>query len=83
MRSWLRIGSVPLVICSWHLFFIYPFQLLDVPCDTEDYDLGPASSHFLNCFFGSCQAVGLKVVSRSHKKVKLGIILQGNPLVPI
>lgn len=48
----------------------------DVLRDTEDHDLGPAISHFLNCFFGSCNAFGTKgtantVQSRTPKKVCL------------
>ncbi|KAJ8748741.1 hypothetical protein K2173_011293 [Erythroxylum novogranatense] len=42
--------------------------LKDVLRDTEDHDLGPAVSHFFNCFFGSCQPVGPKIVSRTHRK---------------
>ncbi|XP_073268785.1 clustered mitochondria protein isoform X2 [Populus alba] len=34
--------------------------LKDLLRDTDDNDLGPAVSHFYNCFFGSCQAVGVK-----------------------
>lgn len=46
----------------------------DLLRDTDDNDLGPAISHFFNCFFGSCQAVGTKVSanglhSRATKKV--------------
>ncbi|KAH8520022.1 hypothetical protein H0E87_001471 [Populus deltoides] len=45
----------------------------DLLRDTDDNDLGPAISHFYNCFFGSCQAVGVKVStnnspSRATKK---------------
>ncbi|KAK9283136.1 hypothetical protein L1049_011367 [Liquidambar formosana] len=39
--------------------------LKDVLRDTEDHDLGPAISHFFNCFFGSCQAVDVKVTANS------------------
>ncbi|KAF5445836.1 hypothetical protein F2P56_031520 [Juglans regia] len=47
--------------------------LKDVLRNTEDHDFGPAISHFFNCFFGSYQAVGAKVIanvmhSRTHKK---------------
>ncbi|XWS45688.1 hypothetical protein CRYUN_Cryun14cG0001200 [Craigia yunnanensis] len=42
--------------------------LKDVLRDTEDHDLGPAISHFLNCFFGSCQAVGAKLTSSIQSK---------------
>ncbi|XP_021280285.1 clustered mitochondria protein [Herrania umbratica] len=42
--------------------------LKDVLRDTEDHDLGPAISHFLNCFFGSCQAVGAKLTSSLQSK---------------
>ncbi|KAI5603810.1 hypothetical protein BDE02_01G243800 [Populus trichocarpa] len=47
--------------------------LKDLLRDTDDNHLGPAISHFYNCFFGSCQAVGLKVStnnspSRATKK---------------
>lgn len=31
--------------------------LKDFLRDTEDHDLGPAITHFFNCFFGSCQAI--------------------------
>ncbi|XP_065871824.1 clustered mitochondria protein isoform X2 [Euphorbia lathyris] len=34
--------------------------LKDVLRDTEDNALGPAVSHFFNCFFGNCQAVSIK-----------------------
>ncbi|XP_048329363.2 clustered mitochondria protein isoform X1 [Ziziphus jujuba] len=45
--------------------------------DTEDHDLGPAISHFFNCFFGSCSAVASKVSansvqSRTPKKDQMG-----------
>ncbi|XP_027340006.1 clustered mitochondria protein isoform X2 [Abrus precatorius] len=33
--------------------------------ETEDHDLAPAVSHFLNCLFGSCQAPGGKVTANS------------------
>ncbi|XP_019425362.1 PREDICTED: clustered mitochondria protein-like isoform X3 [Lupinus angustifolius] len=41
--------------------------------DTEDHDLAPAVSHFLNCLFGNCQAPGGKAIasttqSRTPKK---------------
>ncbi|KAG5222979.1 clustered mitochondria protein [Salix suchowensis] len=39
--------------------------LKDLLRDTDDSDLGPAISHFFNCFFGSCQAVGVKVSTNS------------------
>ncbi|KAL5549761.1 hypothetical protein UlMin_004992 [Ulmus minor] len=39
--------------------------LKDVLRETEDHDLGPAISHFFNCFFGNCQAVGTKVTANS------------------
>ncbi|XVF22990.1 hypothetical protein REPUB_Repub12eG0218400 [Reevesia pubescens] len=46
--------------------------LKDVLRGTEDHDLGPGISHFLNCFFGSCEAVGAKLTSstqaKNHKK---------------
>ncbi|KAF2293628.1 hypothetical protein GH714_003502 [Hevea brasiliensis] len=50
--------------------------LKDVLRDTEDQDLGSAISHFFNCFFGNCQAVGIKVAAnssqpRSQKKFEL------------
>ncbi|KAL5762727.1 hypothetical protein ACOSP7_018991 [Xanthoceras sorbifolium] len=49
----------------------------DVLRDTEDHDLGPAIAHFLNCFFGSCQAFGGKhiannIQSRTQKKDQAG-----------
>ncbi|KAF7824516.1 clustered mitochondria protein [Senna tora] len=37
----------------------------DVLRDTQDHDLAPAISHFLNCLFGSCQAPGGKLISNS------------------
>ncbi|KAJ6424643.1 hypothetical protein OIU84_025423 [Salix udensis] len=51
--------------------------LKDLLRDTDDSDLGPAISHFFNCFFGSCQAVGVKVStnsspSRATKKEQAG-----------
>ncbi|KAJ9174444.1 hypothetical protein P3X46_013085 [Hevea brasiliensis] len=51
--------------------------LKDVLRDTEDQDLGSAISHFFNCFFGNCQAVGIKVAAnssqpRSQKKDQVG-----------
>ncbi|OMO69795.1 Tetratricopeptide-like helical [Corchorus capsularis] len=42
--------------------------LKDVLRDTEDLDLGPAISHFLNCFFGCCQAVATKLTSGTPSK---------------
>ncbi|XP_022732840.1 clustered mitochondria protein-like [Durio zibethinus] len=42
--------------------------LKDVLRDTEDHDLGPAVSHFLNCFFGSCQALTAKLTSSIQSK---------------
>ncbi|KAL8171483.1 hypothetical protein V2J09_023287 [Rumex salicifolius] len=29
--------------------------------ETEDHDVGPAIAHFLNCFFGNCQAAATKI----------------------
>lgn len=54
----------------------HPFLAMqDILRETEDHDLGSAISHFLNCFFGSCQAVGAKLTSsiqaKSQKKVCL------------
>ncbi|KAG6761117.1 hypothetical protein POTOM_034312 [Populus tomentosa] len=51
--------------------------LKDLLRDTDDNDLGLAISHFFNCFFGSCQAVGIKVSangphSRAAKKEQSG-----------
>lgn len=48
--------------------------LQDALRETDDHDIGPAISHFFNCFFGSSQAVGSKVAansvqSRTPKKV--------------
>ncbi|KAI4333165.1 hypothetical protein L6164_018005 [Bauhinia variegata] len=45
----------------------------DILRDTEDHDLAPAISHFLNCLFGICQALSGKVTangfqSRAPKK---------------
>lgn len=42
--------------------------LKDILRETEDHDLGSAISHFLNCFFGSCQAVGAKLTSSIQAK---------------
>lgn len=39
--------------------------LKDFLRDTEDHDLGPSISHFLNCFFGNCHAVSGKGVANS------------------
>ncbi|KDP43431.1 hypothetical protein JCGZ_16718 [Jatropha curcas] len=39
--------------------------LKDVLRDTEDHDLGPVISHFFNCLFGNCQAVGVKMAANS------------------
>lgn len=39
--------------------------LKDVLRNTEDHDIGPAISHFFNCFFGSYQAVGVKATANS------------------
>ena len=46
----------------------------DVLRNTEDHDIGLAISHFLNCFFGIYQAVGVKATAnnaqaRTSKKV--------------
>ena len=59
------------------LFGIFDFAfsfLQDVLRETEDHDLGPAVTHFFNCLFGSCQAIGTKgtannTQSRTTKKV--------------
>ncbi|RZB66503.1 clustered mitochondria protein-like isoform X2 [Glycine soja] len=37
----------------------------DLLRETEDHDLAPAVSHFLNCLFGSCQAPSGKVPANS------------------
>ncbi|XP_059649085.1 clustered mitochondria protein isoform X2 [Cornus florida] len=47
--------------------------LKDVLRDSEDHDIGPAISHFFNCFFGNCQVVSVKgtansMHSKTHKK---------------
>lgn len=43
--------------------------LQDILRDTEDHDLAPAISHFLNCLFGNCQAVtGKGVANTSQSK---------------
>ncbi|RHN66156.1 putative clustered mitochondria protein [Medicago truncatula] len=49
----------------------------DLLRETEDHDLSPAISHFLNCLFGNCQAFGGKLVtnltqSRTTKKDHAG-----------
>ncbi|GLU00239.1 hypothetical protein SLE2022_176190 [Rubroshorea leprosula] len=44
--------------------------LKDVLRDTEDHDLGPTISHFLNCYFGNCQAVGVKTTTMQSKTPK-------------
>ncbi|XP_010523680.1 PREDICTED: clustered mitochondria protein [Tarenaya hassleriana] len=36
--------------------------------DTEDHDVGPAISHFLNCFFGNCQAAANSLHAKNQKK---------------
>ncbi|XP_062093707.1 clustered mitochondria protein [Humulus lupulus] len=51
--------------------------LKDVLRETEDHDLGPAVTHFFNCLFGSCQAIGTKgsvnnTQSRTPKKDQAG-----------
>ncbi|KAF4386076.1 hypothetical protein F8388_016328, partial [Cannabis sativa] len=51
--------------------------LKDVLRETEDHDLGPAVTHFFNCLFGSCQAIGTKSTasntqSRTPKKDQVG-----------
>ncbi|KAM1139461.1 hypothetical protein ACFX13_040353 [Malus domestica] len=51
--------------------------LKDALRETNDHDIGPAITHFFNCFFGSCQAVGPKVAannmqSRTPKKEQKG-----------
>ncbi|XP_030963136.1 clustered mitochondria protein-like [Quercus lobata] len=58
--------------------------LKDVLRDVGDHDIAPAISHFFNCFFGSIQAVGSKVVannmqSRTHKKDQGGHQSSGKP----
>lgn len=35
--------------------------------NSEDHELGPAMSHFLNCLFGNCQAISGKGVASSTK----------------
>uniref|UniRef100_A0A7N0UDV1 Clustered mitochondria protein homolog n=1 Tax=Kalanchoe fedtschenkoi TaxID=63787 RepID=A0A7N0UDV1_KALFE len=42
----------------------------DLLRDTEDHHLGSAISHFLNCFFGSSQAVTSKTSSGTHSKAQ-------------
>ncbi|PIA53471.1 hypothetical protein AQUCO_00900217v1 [Aquilegia coerulea] len=47
--------------------------LKDVLRDSQDHDLGPAVSHFFNCFFGHIQPLGSKgatnsTLSKSQKK---------------
>ncbi|XP_017424913.2 clustered mitochondria protein isoform X1 [Vigna angularis] len=37
----------------------------DLLRETEDHDLAPAVSHFLNCLFGSCQAPSGKAITNS------------------
>ncbi|KAH9621361.1 hypothetical protein KSS87_005683 [Heliosperma pusillum] len=49
----------------------------DVLRDTEEHELGPAISHFLNCLFGDVQSVpekpsGNALQRRSHKKEQPG-----------
>ncbi|XP_008231340.1 PREDICTED: clustered mitochondria protein [Prunus mume] len=51
--------------------------LKDALRETDDHDIGPAISHFFNCFFGSSQAIGSKVAansvqSRTPKKEQTG-----------
>ncbi|KAL6981662.1 hypothetical protein U1Q18_023287 [Sarracenia purpurea var. burkii] len=50
--------------------------LKDVLRDSDDHDIGPAISHFFNCFFGKFQAAVVKgtpngMQSRAHKKVHI------------
>ncbi|KAK4756668.1 hypothetical protein SAY87_006795 [Trapa incisa] len=40
--------------------------------DTEDHDLGPAISHFLNCLFGNSQAVGAKGSNNMKSRIQAG-----------
>ncbi|XP_020207812.1 clustered mitochondria protein isoform X2 [Cajanus cajan] len=49
----------------------------DILRDTDDHDIAPAISHLFNCLFGSCQALGEKVIvngsqSSSPKKEHVG-----------
>ncbi|KAK7243605.1 hypothetical protein RIF29_38411 [Crotalaria pallida] len=37
----------------------------DLLRDTEDHDLAPAVSHFLNCLFGNCQSPGGKPIANT------------------
>jgi len=51
----------------------------DLLRETEDHDLAPAVSHFLNCLFGSCQAPSGKATtnstqSKTPKKVCLFMV---------
>ncbi|GFZ02773.1 tetratricopeptide repeat (TPR)-containing protein [Actinidia rufa] len=49
--------------------------LKDALRESEDHDIGPALSHFFNCFFGNCQAAAVKVnpgmQSKAQKKFEL------------
>ncbi|KAM7512311.1 hypothetical protein LguiB_011186 [Lonicera macranthoides] len=45
--------------------------LKDIMRDTEDHDLAPAISHFLNCLFGNCQAVAGKAVANTSQSKTL------------
>lgn len=45
--------------------------LQDIMSDTEDHDLAPAISHFLNCLFGNCQAVAGKGVANTSQSKAL------------
>jgi protein TIF31 len=58
--------------------------LKDVLRDIEDHDIAGAISHVFNCFFGTFQAVGMKVTannmqSRTHRKDQGGHQSSGKP----
>ncbi|CAK7330747.1 unnamed protein product [Dovyalis caffra] len=62
--SWTEVALVP----SFLMHFDAQYEK-DLLRDTGDNDLGPAISHFFNCFFGSCEAAGIKVsVNSSHSR---------------
>lgn len=59
-----------------HLFF---FLIQDVLRESQDHDIGPAISHFLNCFFGNVLPVGTKgsannVQSKTQRKVQTSFL---------
>ncbi|KAJ8640877.1 hypothetical protein MRB53_017571 [Persea americana] len=62
--------------------------LKDVLRDTQDHDLGPAVSHFFNCFLGQIILVGTKgsannMQMRDNKKDQASLISQCTCILPL